>query len=229
MKPFSRAFSASPRPGETRAGTRARCPLRGPARRDRRARDHPRLALPEEALEVERSSARARSCRRPAPATLGLDARRRLLVLERHAEALGEPLDRADEIQVLGLADERDEIATLPAAEAVVELVDGVDGEARRLLLVERTAARVARSGGTAQLRPPGDDLDHVGGGGDIANRGVLDPRHVSRLLAAHVVLSARADVPAAAARRTRKASALRHVRRVACAARGPRARSARS
>ena len=94
--------------------------------------------------------------------------RRGLLVLERDAEPLRQPLDRAGEVEVLGLADERDHVAALAAAEAVVELVGRVDREARRPLLVERAAARVARAG-LAQRRAAGDDLDHVGRRDDLS------------------------------------------------------------
>ena len=71
-----------------------------------------------------------------------LELWRHLLVLELHPEALGEPFHGAGEVELLGLADELDQVAA-GAAEAVVELVDGVD-EARRPVLVEGTAARVA-------------------------------------------------------------------------------------
>src|SRR5262249_48415266 len=73
-----------------------------------------------------------------APRLLG---RRGLFVLEGNPEALGEPLDRADEVDALGLLDERDHVAALAAAETVVEPVDRVHGEARCALLVEGAAA----------------------------------------------------------------------------------------
>ncbi len=141
-----------------------------------------RVPFPEQALEVR--GGRLEQREQPlALAPLRLDARRGLLVLDRHAKALGEPLDRADEVDVLGLLHEVEEVAALAAAEAVEELVDGVDREARRPLLVERAPPRVARSGRPAQLRSPGDDLDHVGRGADVVLGGVLDPRHALRLL----------------------------------------------
>ena len=74
-----------------------------------------------------------------APPARLLLLRRGLLVFERDAEALRQPLDRTGEVEVLGLADEGDHVA-LAAPEAVVELVGRVDGEARRSLLVERAA-----------------------------------------------------------------------------------------
>src|SRR4030095_14965626 len=87
--------------------------------------------------------------------------RRRLLVLERHAKPLAQPLGGLREVKVLGLANERDEVAALAAAEAVEELVDGVDGKARRPLLVKRAAARVASSD-AGERRPALDDLHPV-------------------------------------------------------------------
>ena len=113
-----------------------------------------RFAVPEEALEVACGLVE-HGVHALAPAPLRLDARRCVLDLDRDAEPLREPLDRADEVEVLGLAHERDDVAALPAAEAVVELLDRVDGERRRLLLVERAAAGETRSGGSSELRRP--------------------------------------------------------------------------
>ena len=103
--------------------------------------------------------------------------RRGLLVLERDAEPLRQPLDRSGEVEILGLADEGDHVAALAAAEAVVELVGRVHREARRSLLVEGTAARVAGAG-LPQRRAAGDDLHHVGGRDDLPDRRLLDPGH---------------------------------------------------
>src|SRR5205823_3544552 len=58
---------------------------------------------------------------------LRIRLRRRLLVLERHVEAVAEPLDRTDEVEPLGLAHERDRVAAHPAAEAVVRAAVGRD------------------------------------------------------------------------------------------------------
>src|SRR5215210_4497133 len=80
-----------------------------------------------------------------APLTRTVGVGRRLLVLERNAEAVCEPLDRAGEVEVLRLLDERDQVAALPAAEAVEELVGGIDREARRPLLVEGAPPRPPR------------------------------------------------------------------------------------
>src|SRR4029453_9133463 len=101
------------------------------------------------------------------------------LVFGRRPEALGEPLDRPGEVELLGVTDERDYIPARAAAEAVEELVLGVHGEARRALLVEGTAPDIARTR-LAQLRPSRDDFDHVGRVNRLANGGVLDARHQS-------------------------------------------------
>ena len=101
---------------------------------------------------------------------------RGLLVLELDAGAVAEPLDRLDEVEPLALLHERDQVAALPAAEAVEELLDRVHGEARRPLLVEGTPARVPAAD-PSQGRPRRDDLDHVGGRHDLVF--VLDQRQL--------------------------------------------------
>jgi hypothetical protein len=111
--------------------------------------------------------------------------RRALLVFEGDAEPVGEPFDRPDEVQVLDLPDEADGVAAAPAAEAVVETVRCVDREARRLLLVERTASRVARAL-LAKGRVLGDDVDDVGALLDVLDRAVLDSRLVPYSAAAY-------------------------------------------
>src|SRR5436309_15725187 len=105
---------------------------------------------------------------------LGLELGRRLLVLHRDPEALGQPLDRIREVEVLGLAHERDDVAALAAAEAVVELVRRVHREARSALLVEGAATGIA-STRPAQRSAARDDLDHVRRGDNLANRRLLD------------------------------------------------------
>src|SRR5437764_1915387 len=94
------------------------------------------------------------------PAACVVD-RRALLVLERNPEAVGEPLDGRREVEPLGLLDEADHVAALAAAEAVEELLDRVDGKARRALLVERAAPSEARAG-LPQRRALLDDGDEV-------------------------------------------------------------------
>jgi len=107
----------------------------------------------------------------------GVALRRGLLVLQRHSETLGQPLDRLREVELLRLADKADDVAPGAAAEAVVELVLRVDREARRPLVVERAEPGEAGAG-LAQLRARLDDLDHVGRLDGLANGCVLDPRH---------------------------------------------------
>src|SRR5581483_8529112 len=137
------------------------------------------LGVPERPL-VERRRLVEERKQAVAPPPRRLLGRRALLVLERDAEPLGKPLDRAGEVEALRLAHEGDEVALRAAAEAVVELVDRVDGERRRALVVEGAAARVTRAR-LAQLGAPGDDLHEVGRRLHRLDRGVLDPRHQSR------------------------------------------------
>ncbi len=177
VKPRSLAFSASPLPGSEPEAELLRDLFAQPAPREVLANRRACIAVPEQALEVGRRLVENR-VQPLLPLALGLDPRGQLLHLDRDAETLGEPLDGADEVQALGLAYERDDVASLPAAEAVVELLDRVDRERRSLLLVERAPARVTRPRRTPQLRAPRDDLDHVRSGDDITYRGVLDARH---------------------------------------------------
>src|ERR671934_578642 len=72
---------------------------------------------------------------------------RGLLVLELHVEAVGEELDRADEVDALALLDEGDRVAPLAAAEALERAALGRDAEARGSLLVERAETDVASAG----------------------------------------------------------------------------------
>ena len=147
--------------------------------------------VPEDALEVRRRLVEEPRQALAAASRLVLQ-RRRLLVFECDAESVREPFDRLGEIEVLRLLDEPDDVAALPAAEAVVELVDGVDGEARRSLFVERAAPRVAvalQRGARA-----GDDVDDVGGRLHLGDARVLDPRHGPSLLARRPSAYARAN-----------------------------------
>ena len=112
-----------------------------------------------------------------AAETLRVFPRRRLLVFERDAEALGKPLDRSREVEALRLPDEAEEVAALAAAEAVVQPLTRVDREARRPLLVERAAtgqmaARLAQRGALL------DDGDEVCALTHRLDARVLDPSH---------------------------------------------------
>ena len=136
-----------------------------------------RLRLPERAL-VERRGLLEQGDEPLTSLAGGVLGRRALLVLDRHAEPLAEPLDRAREVEPLRLSHERDQVALRAAAEAVVELVDRVDRERRRALVVERAASGVAAAR-LAQLCARRDDVDEVGGRLDGLDGGVLDPRHL--------------------------------------------------
>ena len=132
----------------------------------------PEVALVERRRGLEQlvGDARAGGAARPAAAIVSSYSIWTLKRSASHSIALGE-------VELLGLPDERDHVALRPAAEAVVELVHGVDREARRPLLVERAAAHVARAG-LAQLSALGDDGDHVRCGLDLLDGCVLDPGH---------------------------------------------------
>jgi hypothetical protein len=84
--------------------------------------------LPEHAL-VERGGLLEQREQAVPAASPSVRARRSFLVLERNVEAVGEPLDRAHEVEPLGLADERDRVAADAAAEAVVGAAVGRDRE----------------------------------------------------------------------------------------------------
>ena len=76
------------------------------------ARYRPALRLPEHTL-VERGGLVEQRVEPLAPLALRVELGGRLLVLELDAEAVGEPLDRADEVEVLGLS--TNEIASPPS------------------------------------------------------------------------------------------------------------------
>src|SRR4029079_3133441 len=147
-----------------------------PARREVVAREGARLRFPQVAL-VERRRPVEQLEQPLAPLSQPVLLRRRLLVLELDAEAVGQPLDRADEVDVLQLLDECDRVAALAAAEALEGAAVGRDAEARRLLLVERTQPRVAAAG-LPEPRVALDQRDEIGRALDGLDRGVLDPRH---------------------------------------------------
>jgi hypothetical protein len=104
-------------------------------------------------------------------------ARREFLVLELNVEAVGQPLDRADETDAFRLLDEPDGVSPRPAPEAVIRALVRTDGKARRALVVERAEARMARAG-FAQPRARGDDGDDVGGPTHGLDGFVLDSCH---------------------------------------------------
>src|SRR5207245_16541 len=165
-----RAAASQPDPGLPRDR------LSEPARREVLPRERAGLRLPEVAL-VERRRALEHRVQPFLPLPLAIRLRRRLLVLERDVEAVRQPLDRPDEVELLGLLDEIDRVAALAAAEAVKGSTLRHHRERRRLLLVERAETLVARAH-LAQPRPPLDDRDDVDRGLHRLDRRVLDPRH---------------------------------------------------
>src|SRR5262249_6919784 len=142
------------------------------------ARVRPGLRVPEQPLVERRRLVEQLEEAHPAAPSSVLP-RRGFLVLERDAKPLGQPLDRAREVEPLGLADEAEEIAALAAAEAVVEPLARVDREARRPLVVEGAAAREVAAG-FAQRRALFDDRDEVGALPNRLDARLLDPRHYS-------------------------------------------------
>ena len=92
------------------------------------------------------------------------------------AELLGDHAHGFGEGDVLDLLDEGENIASGVAAEAVKELVAGVNRERRSLFLVKRTKPGVVLRAGLAQLDVLAHDADDVGllldGGGEVAGLG---------------------------------------------------------
>jgi hypothetical protein len=82
-----------------------------------------------------------------------------LLVPELDAGPLGEPFDRLGEGQVLDLADERDDVPALAAAEAVVVAPGRGDVERGRLLLMEGAQPLEVAPARVAQLNVFADDI----------------------------------------------------------------------
>ena len=101
------------------------------------ARERAPVALPQHAL-VERGRPLEQLLEPLAALALPGGLGRDLLVLDLDVEPLREELDRADEVDLLELLDERDRIAALAAAEALERPARRRDDEARRPLLVER-------------------------------------------------------------------------------------------
>ena len=83
-------------------------------------------------------------------------------VAQDDAGLAGQELDGADEVEVLDLAHERDDVALGPAAEAVVDVLLGVDRERAGLLAVERAQPAEAAPD-PLELHVLADDGDDVG------------------------------------------------------------------
>ena len=121
VNPFSRAFAARPCPGER--PRRNSFAISSPRPRLDRYSRTGAPAGPSQRWRSKNTAAWSSSGEEPlplAPRLIGL--RGALLVLERDAEPLREPLDRADEVEALGFPHERDDVTSLAAAEAVVDL-----------------------------------------------------------------------------------------------------------
>ena len=71
--------------------------------------------------------------------------------------------DGLRETDVLNFADEAEDVAGGLAAEAVIELADGMDGEGRGLFFVKGAKAGVVLRAGFAQADVALDDLDDIG------------------------------------------------------------------
>ena len=174
---FSRALRASVAPAGERPSRNSRHDLFAEtARREVLARGRALLRIPQRAL-VEGRCLLEQRAHPLAAAPLLVCVRRGVVVLDLHVEAVGEPLDRPDEVQPLGLAHERDRVAADAAAEAVVGTAVGRHGERRRALLVERAEPGVAPTD-LAETRLRLDEIDDVRGRLDGLDRLVLEPSH---------------------------------------------------
>jgi hypothetical protein len=148
-----------PAPGEVRAGRRGLA------------------ALPQHADVVGGGALQQRQ--QPVGA-LAAGRRRRVLglALELHPVAVGERLQRAREVEPLGLHHEREDIAPRAAAEAVVELLHRVDPERRRPLVVERTEPLEPLRARPPQLGAGPDQLLEVDRVADALPGVLCVPRH---------------------------------------------------
>ena len=87
----------------------------------------------------------------------------------RDAIAFGHQLERFEEADALDFHDELEQVATLAAAEAPVELMARMHGERRRFFGVERAQPGVTgRSAGLLQAHVFTDDFDDVDGRFDL-------------------------------------------------------------
>jgi len=93
------------------------------------------------------------------------------------AGALGQLLDRVEELEAVVVHQEADRGAVRAAAEAVVELLGRRDGERRRALVVEGTARGVLPAL-PLQRHARADDLDDIRPGQQVVDEGVRNPCH---------------------------------------------------
>ena len=131
-------------------------------------------ALAQDAV-VERRGQRQELALAILAAPPGRDLGALLLVLQRHAEALCQPLDRGDEVECVPRAHVVDDVAADAAAVAVVDLLARVDVERGRPLRMERTAADPLGPR-LAQLGVGAHELDDVGALAHRFQRGRCQP-----------------------------------------------------
>ena len=119
---------------------------------------------------------------------------RQLLVLNRHAIALGQSFDGLGKFAGFELHHKFEDVATDTTAEAVVQLLCRLDREARRLLVVEWAASHRAWTDLAYLTGSRRHELDEVGALAHSLDCCPIDPsRHASPLEAPGVRLEARA------------------------------------
>jgi hypothetical protein len=133
--------------------------------------------LPQHAHEVRGGALEQRQQPLALAAPLGL-ARVLGLTLELDARPLGQQLERTREVKPLGLHREAEDIAARAAAEAVVELLDRLDAERRRALVMERAQAGHAVRPSRLELCPRAHELDEIDRVADPLARFVGVARH---------------------------------------------------
>ena len=99
-------------------------------------------------------------------------------VFNRNPEALAERLHGFGEIQLLRFTDERDDVAALPAAEAVVVALVGIDIERRSFLVVKRAQSLEARPARLAQGHHARNDVSEMDSQLQVADAGGFDDGH---------------------------------------------------
>ncbi len=146
------------------------------ARRQVLAHEGGLVAVPEQTL-VERRRTLEELAEPLLLAPGAIRLRGDLLVLDLDAEALGEMLDRADEVDVLELLDEADRVAALAASEALEGAASRRDREARSSLLVKGAEALV-RPAGLAEADVVLDEREDLRRRLHRIDRAVLDAGH---------------------------------------------------
>jgi len=100
---------------------------------------------------------------------------------EGDAALLRDDADGLREAHVLNFADEAEDVPRCLAAEAVIELADGMDGKGGGLLFVKGTEAGVVLRAGLAEADVALDDLDDIGllldGLGEVGHGGCIEDK----------------------------------------------------